>query len=271
MSVSSVGGSQSFWQQDQSYWSQSQSQSDTIDATDSVINAISTAETNLGKGLASIANGTALNRVDSQLSAAIQSILSGGTESSSSSSGNAASSSSASSSGSPATATGTVAVTQSTPLSTLGILAGGTVTVSAGQNTTTYASTGSDTVGNLMYAINQDLVGNAAVTASVNSQGRLVFTSKNDTDTITVGGVYAANIGFAAGHQTFKPTAPSSTSSSTSSTSSSNASNSSSTSASSTTSSSTKSYPTLAYELSSSAASMLSDSGVGGSLVDMLG
>jgi hypothetical protein len=269
MSISSVGGSgsTSFWQQDQNYWAQGQSQSNTIAATDSVIGAISTAETNLGKGLASIANGAALNRVDSQLTAAIQSILSGNTGSSSSS--GAASSTASATKGSPATATGTVALSLNTPLSTLGILAGGSITVSAGQNTTTYASTGSDTVGDFMNAINQDLVGNAAVTASISPQGRLVLTGKNDTDTITVGGVYASNIGFAAGNQTFKPTPPSSTSGSSSS----SASSAASTSASSTTSSSAKapkSYTTVASLVASSAASVLSDSGDGGSLVDML-
>jgi hypothetical protein len=266
MSISSVGSSPSFWQQDQSYWDQSQSQTNSIDATDSVINAISTAETNLGKGLASIANGTALNRVDSQLSAAIQSILSGGTGSSSSSSGNSsASSSSSSSSGSPAKGTGTVVLSANTPLSTLGILAGGTITVSTGTDSTTYASTGSDTVGNLMYAINQDLVGNAAVTASLSPQGRLVLTGKNDTDTITVGGLYASNIGFAVGNQTFKATAPSPTASSASTSSSPST-----TTSTASTAKTPKSYTTVASLVAGSAASVLSDSGDGGTLVDML-
>ena len=79
---------------------------------------------------------------------------------------------------------------------------------------TTYASTGSNTVGNLISAINQDYVGNAAVTASLNRDGEIVITSKNTTDTITVGGVYAANVGFAVGHDTFKPTKAASSSSS---------------------------------------------------------
>jgi hypothetical protein len=271
MSVSSIGSSQSFWQQDQNYWNQAQSNDSTISATTSIINAMSSAETSLGKGLASIANKTALDRVNTQLTAAIQSVLSGGT--STSSSGSTSSSSSSATAAAPATATGTAPLSLSTPLSTLGIPAGGLITVSAGANTTTYASTGSDTVGNLMSALNNDLVGNAAVTASLNRDGELVITSKNDTDTITVGGTYDSNIGFGVGHTTFKPTAATSGTASTPSSSSSSSSTTSSTSASSSASaasSATKSYTTLASEGASSAASLLSDSGVSGSLVDML-
>lgn len=269
MSIGSIGSTPSFWQQDQSYWQQAQSQDSTISATTSIINAISTAETNQGKGLASIANQTALDRVNSQLSAAIQSILSGNTASSSSSDETASSSSSSGSKGAPATATGTVPLSISTSLSTLGILAGGSITVSAGTNTTTYASTGSDTVGDLMNAINKDLVGNAAVTASLSPQGRLVFTSKNDTDTITIGGVYASNIGFAAGHQTFEPTSPTSTAS-TAPSSSTNSAQQTTPSTTNSTARVPKSYVTVAALIAGSAASMLSDSGVGGTTVDML-
>lgn len=272
MSVSSIGSSQSFWQQDQSFWQKSQQSDNSISATNSVINAISTAETNLGKGLASIANGAALKRTDSQLLAGIQNALNGNTGTTTSAS-TASTSSTSNSTPTPATGTGTAVVTTSTPLMSLGIPAGGIITVSAGQNTTTYASTGSDTVGDVMHAINSNLVGNAAVTASISSTGRLVLTSKNTTDTIMVGGLYASNIGFGVTNDTFKPTQAAANASSTASSSSTSAATSSSTSGSSSSTTSTtaaKSYTTVASEMLGSAASLLSDSGVGGSLVDML-
>lgn len=254
----------SFWQQDQNFWQQSQQTNSSIAATTSIINAISTAETNQGKGLASIANGAALKRVDSQLLSDIQSVLTGQTPSSSSSS---SSSTTGSSTTAPATGTGTAVVTTSTPLKSLGIPAGGIVTVSAGKNTTTYASTGSDTVGELMNALNSNLVGNAAVTASLSPGGRLVLTSKNTSDTITVGGLYARNIGFATGNNTFKPTTSTSNAPAASTPA---ASTSSTTSSAATSSSTKKSYTTPATEIASSAVSLLSASGVAGSLVNML-
>jgi hypothetical protein len=268
MSTSGIGNTSSFWQQDQAYWSQQQGQSNTVAATDAVISAMSSAETSLGKGLASIANKTALNRVNSQLTAAIQNILNGSSSSSSSSSNSSAASGSTGTPAKPATAVGTAPLTLSTPLSQLGIPAGGVITVSAGGKTTTYASTGSDTIANVMGALNNDLVGNAPVTASLNNNGDLVLTSKNTTDTIIVGGVYASNIGFAAGHQTFKPTPG--TAASTASSSASSASSSTKTSSSSTSAAAKKSYTTAASESLQSAASVFSDSGVGGTLVDML-
>lgn len=275
MSIGAIGSAPSFWQQDQNYWQQAQENDNSTSASDSVINAIGLAETNLGKGLASIANQTALSRVNSQLSAAIQNILDGNTSSSSSSSSGASSSSSSISSQSPATGTGTAALSISTPLSLLGILAGGTITIGAGANTTTYTSTGTDTVGDLMNAINADDFGNAEVTASLSRDGRLVLTSKNDTDTITVGDIYASNIGFAVGNQTFTPTKGTSSSSTASSgagtsTPAANAASSSSNGNSTSTANSKKSYSTEASEMLSSASSLLSDSGDGGTLVDML-
>lgn len=275
MGIGAIGSTPSFWQQDQSYWQQAQANDNSASATDSVINAIGSAETNLGKGLASIANQTALSRVNSQLSAAIQNILDGKTGSSSSSSSGASSSSSSKSSPSPATGAGTVALSISTPLSLLGILAGGRITIGAGANVTTYTSTGTDTVGDLMNAINANDFGNAAVTASLSRDGRLVLTSKNHTDTITVGGIYASNIGFGMGNQTFTPTKGTSSSSTASSGTGTSppaaeAASSSSNGNSITTANNKKSYSTVASEMLSSAASLLSDSGDGGTLVDML-
>jgi hypothetical protein len=251
----------------------------------------------LGKGLASIANGAALKRVNSTLISDIQNLLqtnsssSGTSSSSSSSSGTSGSSQSASSTPTPATGTGTVALSTGTSLSTLGILPGGTITISAGLNSTTYTSTGTDTVGTLINAINVDLPTNAQVTASLNSAGRLVITSRNDKDSIAVvgSGIDASAIGFGVGNSAFQPTAPAASSSASSSsqgTSSSGTSSSSSgssgsqssstSSSTSSTSSSSKSSTAIPSLLAlteqnlSSAAAVLSDSGVAGSLVNML-
>lgn len=299
MSISSV----SFWQQDRNYWNQAQSQDNSIAATNAVISAMQSAETNLGKGLASIANSQALNRVNSTLVSEIENVLNGssGSSGSSSSSGTGhstsasskSSSTSSSSSGSssspqPATGIGTAALTTGTTLSSLGILPGGTITISAGYNSTTYTSTGTDTVGDLVNAINVDLSTNAQVTATLNSSGKLVITSRNTKDSIAIvgSGTDATAIGFGIGHAAFQPTQPSGTG--TSSTSSSSSSKSSSSSSSSSTSSSTNSSTSssssstaksagtvsslaeLTQQNLSSAASLLSASGVSGTLVNML-
>jgi len=280
MSVGSIGSTASFWQLDQNYWQQAQENDNSSAATASVINAISSAETSLGKGLASIANQSALNRTNTELSAAIENVLKSGgtsdTSSSSSSAGSSASSgSSANTSGAPATGTSTARVTAGTSLSILGILSGGTITVGTGSDITTYTSTGTDTIGNLINAINVDLPTNANVTASINAKGQLVITSRDDSSSIFVGGSGddAAAIGFGVGNDTFLPTAPSPSSTSSSSTTSSSSSTGSSSSGASdsiTSSKPSKSYATLASEMLTSAASILSDSGDGGTLVDML-
>jgi len=97
-----------------------------------------------------------------------------------------------------------------TTLASLGITSGETITVSDGTNTTSYTSTGSDTVGALMAAINPPHgAGAAAVTATLNSSGELVLTPTSPTDftsTITVGGTAASDIGFGAGENSFSPT-----------------------------------------------------------------
>lgn len=289
MSIQSV----SFYQQDQTYWQQANAEDQATSAGNALITEMGTAETNLARGLASIANKTALNRVNSALSAAVQSLLqsqAGGSTPSSpgSSSGSNASNSSASgstaTSAAPATAVGTTILTTGTSLSTLGILAGGRFYVTAGSNTTTYTSTGSDTVGDLINALNIDLSTNAQVTASLNAKGQLVITSRNDSDTIAIGGsgTDAAVLGFGVGHTTFTPTKPSSSSAATSSTgsstSSSTSSNASTSSASSSaaatsTSKSKKSISSNSASLTqnfTTAASILSADGVSGSLVDML-
>jgi hypothetical protein len=278
MGIGAIGSTSSFWQQDQNYWQQAQENDNSTSATTSVINAISSAESSLGKGLASIANQSALKRTNTELTAAIQNVLnSGGTSDTSSSPSSTATSSgssgsSASTSGAPATGTGTALLTTSTSLSTLGILPGGTITVGTGSNTTTYTSTGTDTVGELISAINVDLPTNANVTASLSARGQLVITSRDEKNAIFVGGSGndAAAIGFGVGHDTFLPTAPKSSSASSSSTASSSSSAASSKAAATSSTTASKSYTTVASEGLSSAASILSDSGEGGTLVDML-
>ncbi len=167
-------------------------------------------------------------------------------------------------------------LTTGTPLATLGILPGGTITIGTGANTTTYTSTGTDTVADLLNAINVDLPTNANVTASLSAKGQLVITSRDDKSAIFIGGsgTDATAIGFGAGNNTFLPkTASSSSTSSSTSASATSSSASGSSSTSSTAASSTKStesYTTVASEIGSSAASVLSDSGAGGTLVDML-
>jgi hypothetical protein len=283
-------GSISFWQQDQSYWNNSQSfaaqdqnywstqeaDSQVSTADDALITAMGSVVTNETTGLASIANQEALTRVNKQIAADEQALQAA--------SGTPSSASSTPSGPAPATAIGKVPLTTSTTLASLGIPPNGTITVSDGTNTTTYSSTGTDTVADLIGAINANVAGNAYVTASLNGHGNLVITGKDQAESVIIGGTFASDVGFGPGNQTFQPTAGSSgsSSSSSSSTASSSSAKSSSTGSSSSTSSSTSksasksasksttAVSSLASENASTAASMLSDSGVSGSLVDML-
>jgi hypothetical protein len=232
-----------------------------VGATDSLMSAMSSALESQGKGLASIANGEALDRTNSQISQAIENILDGTTGTS------GTSSSSATGTYTPAkaaTGTGNKAVSVSTPLSTLGFLQGGSVYVSANGNTTTYTSTGSDTVGDLLAAINVNQPNSAQVKATLNSRGDIVLTSKNTTDQISVSGVFASNIGFAVGNQTFKPTAANGTPPSTTTSSPADSSSTSST------SSKSADVESAFTESAGAAASLLGDSGASGSLVNLL-
>jgi hypothetical protein len=225
MSVSRI----SFWQQNQNFWSRSASSSQSLALRNTVITSMFGASTNLSRGLASIANQTALNRVNSQLTAAVQNALasitggstsagggtassssSGATTSPSSSSANSSTASSSAPAATPATGTGTAPLTAGTSLATLGILKNGTITVSDGTNTTMYKSTGSDTVSDLVNGLNQNVFGNAQVAAWLDAKGKLVISAKNNTAMITVGGMNAANVGFGTGHTFFQPTKPSS-------------------------------------------------------------
>lgn len=277
MGIGSIGsiGSLSFWQQDQNNLSQAQSQDQATALSDALITGMGGLMTTQAKGLASIANKTALDRVNAQLTAALQSAVAASQASSSGPS--------TSSSGSPATGTGTVPLSTSTSLLTLGIPPQAAITVSDGTNTTTYASTGTDTVGDLINAINNpNIAANAQATATLNGSGELVLTGKNITDSISIGGLFASNLGFAAANETFQPTAPTAPTSSTSS--SSGTSSSSATSSSSGTNGSTgaststpasSSPGTLfnsAYALQTggTAETLLASSGLSGTLLNLL-
>jgi|SRR5579862_85879 len=282
MSTGSIGSTPSFWQQDQNFWQAGQTRSQSLAVDTELSNVMANAEATLSKGLSSIANQTALTRTNNQISSIVQQLLQSESASSSSSTGSTASSSSSTSSSSsssgstssasatplPATLIGTTRLTASTSLSSLGILPGGTITVSASTNGTTYTSTGTDTVGDLINAINIDLPTNAQVTASINASGQLVITSRNNKDSIAVvgSGTDAAAIGFGAKNSSAQPTKPSSGSSSTTG-SSSSSSGSSTTSALSTAGAFAK---TLAQTRASSAQGILTGSGVNGSLLNML-
>ncbi len=285
-------GSVSFWQQDQTYWSSAQQNSQTQAQSATVISQMFGASTTLATGLASIANQTALNRVNTALTAAVQSALDPSSTGSSSSSASTASSASPSTSASstptvtfaaPATGTGTVPLTSGTALLGLGFLTRGNFTVSDGTYTTTYQSTGSDTVGDLINAINANNPGNARVQAWLNSSGDLVIASKDLTDTVTVSGDYAAALGFGSNNNTFAPTAPPPPPSGPSGTSSSSSSSSASTSSSSGSSSSASSTggsatpasgipnnSAYALQTGGTAELLLSSNGSAGSIVNLL-
>lgn len=214
-------GSGTFWQQDQNFWARSQqvTQAQTLSST--VIDQMFGATTTLSTGLSSIANQNALDRVNTALSAAVQGALNPTSASPTASSSSSSTASSASSShssaassaappvvGAPATGTGTVPLTSGTPLLGLGFLTRGNFTVSDGTFTTTYQSTGTDTVGDLISAINSATPGNALVHAWLNGSGHLVIASQNKNDTVTAGGDYAAALGFGSANATFAPTKP---------------------------------------------------------------
>jgi hypothetical protein len=281
--MTSIGSSTSFWQQDQQFWSQSKAETQSLADSTTIINVMANAQANLTAGLASIANQAALSRVNNEISKIVQQTLNSatgasGTSSSTSSSGSTTSSSASASTSSPATKapatlTGKAVLTTGTSLASLGILEGGTITFSASTNATTYTSTGTDTIGDLLSAINVDLPTNAQVTASLNSSGHLVITSKNNKDSIAVvgSGTDAAAIGFGAKNSSAEPTAPSSATSGTATGSSSSASSTgASTSTTSSASLSTEFSKALSQQNLASAQGILTGTGVNGTLLNML-
>lgn len=272
--IGAIGSSPSFYDQDQAFRSNQQAASAQEAASTALMNAIGSAQAREAKGMASIANQTALNRTNSQLTALIQNILNGGTagSTSTSSSNSSSSKSAASTKVQPASGTGAVPVTTTTTLASLGILPGGTISFGDGSsNTTVYTSTGSDTIGDVINAINN---GPAFLTASINSSGHLTVTARDTKKSVVVtgSGTDATAIGFGNNNNTFQPIQPTASSATTSSSStSSSASTSSSTSSSKSSSSSRTGYvPTVTQLNGSSAVSLLSASGIAGSLVNML-
>jgi hypothetical protein len=276
MGIGSIGGvgSTSFWQDDQNFWNQAQSQAQSSAQSNALINAMGSLMTNQAKGLASIANQTALERVNAQFKAALQSAVQTATGGSAAS----GSTSPSSSIGTPATGTGTVPLLASTALITLGIPAGGKITVNDGTNTTTYTSTGTDTVTDLISAINKIAYGHAQVTATLDSSGKLNLTGNNVTASITVGGLFASNIGFGTKNDSFQPVAPTSSTASSSSTSTSSSSSSSaapttsggSNSSSSSTPSAVLFNSSYALQTGGTAETLLASSGLGGSLLNIV-
>jgi hypothetical protein len=270
MGIGSIG-SISFWQQDQNFWNQAQSSSASEARSNALITAMGSLMTNQAKGLASIANKTALDRVNSQFNAALKSAVQSVTASSDSSPPQA------SSIGIPATGTGTVPVSANTSLLTLGIVPNGKINVSDGTDTTTYVSSGTDTVADLIDGINKTAYGNAQVHATLNSNGQLVLTGNNVTASISVGGLFASNIGFGAKNDSFQPVAPT-PSSSTSSSSSNSATSSTGTSGSSASATNATGRSPAAVFFNSSyaiqtggtAETLLASSGLGGSLLNVL-
>jgi hypothetical protein len=282
-------GSGSFWQQDQNFWARSQQVTQAQALSSTVIDQMFGASTTLATGLASIANQTALDRVNTALTAAVQGALNSTSASSTASSltsstaspsspSSAASSTAAPIVAAPATGTGTVPLTSGTPLLGLGFLTRGNFSVSDGTFTTTYQSTGTDTVGDLIGAINSGAPGNAQVSAWLNGSGNLVITSLNKIDTVSVSGDYAAALGFGNTNATFAPVTPPPVShpvvSSSSSASGSNAS-SSATGGSSSTGTATAAFgiannSALALQTGSTAELLLASSGSAGSLLNIL-
>ena len=214
MSISSL----SFWQQNQNFWARAARQSQSLASSAALMSVMSDAITNQARGMASIANQTALDRTNSALSAALQSTLQGSTKTSADGSkGSSAASASASGSSSaspsdtgaisgPATGRGTVPLTSSTSLQTFHIIKGGTFSVSDGIGATVYKSTGSDTVGDLINAINSASPGHAQAFAWVDAKGKLNVASTDTSHTITIGGSAAAALGFGTGNTLFQPT-----------------------------------------------------------------
>ena len=167
-------------------------------------------------------------------------------------------------------------LTSGTSLLGLGFLTRGNFTVSDGTYTTTYQATGTDTVGNLIGALNANAPGNAQITAYLNGSGNLVITSKNLTDTVSVSGDYASALGFSSSNSTFTPTAPppppsaASAASGASSTSSGSSSSASSSSGSASPSSGIARNSALALQTGGTAELLLASSGSTGTLLDML-
>ena len=276
MSTITIGSATSFWQQDQSYWSQAQQSAQTQTANNSLITDMGSLMTNQVKGLASIATQEALTRTNNQLTAALKSAIAQTTGST-----NASSNTPAPATPTEATGTGTVPLLATTSLMALGIPPNSGISVSDGTYTTTYNTTGTDTVGDLINAINNTTQSNnAQVNAYLDTSGHLVISALNNTNSVSVTGLFAQNIGFGSSNDSFSPPPP--VSSSSGSAAPTNASSSSSNTSSSSASTSTASTPatgtsstgllnsSTALHSGGSAEALLAASGLSGSLVNLL-
>jgi hypothetical protein len=109
-----------------------------------------------------------------------------------------------------ATGTGTVSLTGTTTLASLGIATGDTITVSDGTNQTQYTVKAGDTVNSLIANLSNP-PGAANVTLSVQGD-RLQVQATNTTSMVTLsdsaGGGDIAALGFTGGNTTFTPPAP---------------------------------------------------------------
>lgn len=276
MSTITIGSATSFWQQDQSYWSQAQQSAQTQTANNSLITDMGSLMTNQVKGLASIATQEALTRTNNQLTAALKSAIAQTTGST-----NASSNTPAPATPTEATGTGTVPLLATTSLMALGIPPNSGISVSDGTYTTTYNTTGTDTVGDLINAINNTTQSNnAQVNAYLDTSGHLVISALNNINSVSVTGLFAQNIGFGSSNDSFSPPPP--VSSSSGSAAPTNASSSSSNTSSSSASTSTASTPatgtsstgllnsSTALHSGGSAEALLAASGLSGSLVNLL-
>jgi hypothetical protein len=210
-------GSLSFWQQNQNYWARAAQRSQSLASSAALMSVMSDAITNQARGMAAIANQAALDRTNSALSAALQSALQGSTGTSTGSKANSSAASGSSSSSAstnpgdtgaisgPATGTGKVPLTSSTSLQTFHVIKGGTFSVSDGIGSTVYSSTGSDTVGDLINAINNASPGHAQAFAWLDANGKLNVAATDTSHTITIGGTAAAALGFGTGNTFFQP------------------------------------------------------------------
>jgi hypothetical protein len=98
-----------------------------------------------------------------------------------------------------------VPLTGNTSLQTFHIIKGGTFSVSDGIGATVYTSNGSDTVGDVINAINSASPGHAQAFAWIDDNGKLKIAATDTSHTITIGGTAAAALGFGAGHNSFAP------------------------------------------------------------------
>ena len=141
--------------------------------------------------------------------------------------------------------------------------------MSDGTNTTTYASTGTDTVADLLKGLNAGSPKNAQATAWLNGSGKLVIAAKNNTVSLAVGGSFASALGFKSGNGVFQPATRGSAAAS-------SAASSPSASASATKSTSTKSSPPVLFNsapaarTSSATASFLAGGIPSGSVINLL-